>query len=335
MRAVVQERYGSPQDLEVREIPTPAPGAGEVLVRVRASSVHPDVWHVVTGRPYVLRLMGAGVRRPRRQIPGTDLAGVVHAVGEGVERFRPGDEVFGEIVRVIQWRNAGAWAEFVAVPEDLLAPKPARLSFEEAGAVPTSGLIALRALRDQGQLREGQRVLVNGAAGGVGGFAVQIAVAWGAEVTGVDRADKLDLVRAYGAHHVIDAAADYTRGDARYDLVFDIPGVPPFSAARRVIEPTGSYVLIGHDAFGAAGHRIIGSLGTFAKQLVLSPFVGQLHGMRGARAETDGDIEILRDLIDDGKLRVVLDRTFPLEEAAGAIAHLSSGRARGRIVLTP
>lgn len=335
MKAVVHSRYGSPDDLVLRELPTPVPAEGEVLVRMRASSVHPDVWHVVTGRPAVLRLMGAGVRRPRSPVPGTDLAGEVEATGPGVDRFGPGDAVFGEIVRTIQWRNAGAWAEFAAVPADLLALKPAVLTFEEAGAIPTSALIALRGLRDQGLIEAGQRVLVNGAAGGVGGFAVQIAAALGAEVTGVDRTDKLDLVRSYGAHRVLDAADDYTRGDERYDLVFDIPGDPPFSKVRRVIASSGSYVLVGHDAFGATGHPWIGSLGTFAWQAVRAPFVGPLHAFRGAGAETAGDMAILAGLIEEGKLRVVVDRVFGLEEASAAIAYLASGQARGRIVLTP
>jgi NADPH:quinone reductase-like Zn-dependent oxidoreductase len=176
---------------------------------------------------------------------------------------------------------------------------------------------------------------VNGAAGGVGGFAVQIATAWGAEVTGVDRTEKLDLVRSFGAAHVVDAADDYTRTDERYDLVLDIPGDPPFRRARRVIAPGGSYVLIGHDAFGARGHRWIGSLGTFAVQLLMSPFVGPLHGFRGASGARTDDLGLLKALIDDGKLRVTVDRTFPLEEAGAAIEYLASGQARGRIFVTP
>ena len=335
MRAVIHERYGSPDELEVRDVPVPMAGEGQVLVRVRASSVHPDIWHVITGTPAVLRIMGAGLRRPNRRIPGTDLSGVVDAVGPGVTRFAPGDPVFGEVVKVIQWRNAGTWAEFAAVDAELLEPVPDGMPFEEAAAVPTSGLIALRALRDQGRLRSGQRVLVNGAAGGVGGFAVQIATAWGAEVTGVDRTEKLDLVRSFGAAHVVDAADDYTRTDERYDLVLDIPGHPPFRRARRVIAPGGSYVLIGHDAFGARGHRWIGSLGTFAIQLLMSPFVGPLHGFRGASGATTDDLGLLKALIDDGKLRVTVDRAFPLEEAGAAIDYLASGRALGRIVVTP
>ena len=231
MRAVVQERYGRPEDLVVRDLPMPVPGDGDVLVQVRGSSVHPDVWHVITGQPAVLRLMGSGVRRPSRQVPGTDLAGVVEAVGPAVPRFGPGDEVFGQIVSNIQWRNAGAWAGYATVRADRLAPKPARISFEEAASVPTSGLIALQSLRDQGRVAAGQRILINGAAGGVGGFAVQIAKAMGADVTGVDLSDKLDLVAAAGADHVIDAADDYTRLSERYDLVYTSPGTTPSRAS--------------------------------------------------------------------------------------------------------
>jgi NADPH:quinone reductase-like Zn-dependent oxidoreductase len=335
MRAVIQERYGPLEDLVVREVPRPEPGEGEVLVRVRGSGVHPDVWHAVTGFPRVLRIMGSGFRAPKTPVPGTDLSGVVEQVGPGVDRFSPGDEVFGDVLGAYLWKNGGTWAEYAAAPARRLTPKPGRLTFEEAAAVPTSGLIALRSLRDQGQVRPGQRVLVNGAAGGVGGYAVQIATAWGAEVTGVDRADKLELVRSFGASHVIDAADDYTRGDARYDLVFDIPGDPPFPKARRVIAEGGSYVLIGHDAFGERGHRVIGSLGTVLWHLVMSPFVGPLHGLRGASGAQDDDLDTMKALIDDGKVGVTLDRTFRLEEAAEALAYLASGRARGRIVITP
>jgi NADPH:quinone reductase-like Zn-dependent oxidoreductase len=335
MRAVVHTRYGSPDLLEVREVPAPVPGPGQVLVRVRASAVHPDVWHVVTGRPAVLRLMGAGLRRPKDPIPGTDLAGVVEEVGPGVQDLREGERVFGEVVRTIQWRNAGTWAELAAVDADLLARMPDGVEFHQAGPVPTSGLIALRGLRDQGQLQPGQRVMINGAAGGVGGYAVQIAAAWGAEVTGVDRAGRLEHVRELGAHRVLDAADDYTTGEDRYDLVFDIPGDPPFSRVRRVIAPGGSYVLIGHDAFGATGRRWVGSLGTFARQAVVSPFVAALHPFRGAGGADPGDIAILADMLEAGTLRVTVDRAFGLDEAAAAIAYLASGTARGRIVITP
>ena len=225
MRAVVQERYGSTDVFEVREIDMPAVRDDEVLVRVRAASVHLDVWHAVSGRPYVLRLMGAGLRRPKNRIPGTDMAGHVESVGDKVTRFRPGDEVFGETVRGYQWHNGGAFAEFVSVPHDVLARKPSNITFEQAAAVPTSGLVALHNLPSEGQLGPGHHVLVNGAGGGVGTFAVQLAKAYGATVTGVDNATKLDMVRSLGADRVIDyTKEDFTLSGERYDVILDVPG---------------------------------------------------------------------------------------------------------------
>lgn len=209
MRAIVQRRYGQPEDvLELRNIDKPAIGADEVLLRIRAASVSPDVWHVVTGRPYVLRIMGAGIRRPKNPVPGTDAAGVIESVGKNVTRLQPGDEVFGEIVRGHQWKNGGAYAEYAAAPETALEPKPASLTFEEAAAIPTSALIALDNLRRE-NVQQGDSVLVNGAAGGVGIFAVQILRSDGARVTAVDSTEKLDMLRSVGADDVI----DYTRED--------------------------------------------------------------------------------------------------------------------------
>ena len=200
MKAVVQDRYGSPDDvLQLREIDKPVVGDNEVLVRVRAASVHPDVWHVVTGRPYVLRLMGAGLLKPKNPVPGTDVAGLVESVGKDVTRFRPGDEVFGETHSKLQWRNGGAFAEYVSVPQDTLALKPEGIAFEQAAAVPTSGFIALHNLQDGGQIQPGESVLINGAGGGVGTIAVQLAKAYGARVTGVDTTEKMELVRSLGA----------------------------------------------------------------------------------------------------------------------------------------
>ena len=209
MEAILQSRYGPIDDLQLGQVARPVPAEDEVLVRVRAASVHPDVWHVVTGQPAVLRLMGSGVRHPKEQVPGTDVAGVVESVGRAVTQFRPGDEVFGKTVRGVQWRNGGAFAEYATAPEDGVALKPAGVSFEEAAAVPTAGLIALNNL-PQRRVPPGSRVLVNGAAGGVGAFAVQLAKAYGAEVTGVDHRSKLALVRSLGADRTI----DYTREDS-------------------------------------------------------------------------------------------------------------------------
>jgi NADPH:quinone reductase-like Zn-dependent oxidoreductase len=234
MKAIVQENYGSPDVLELKDIDMPMVNDDEVLVRVHAASVHPDVWHLVRGLPYVLRIMGAGLLKPKNPVPGTDMAGHVESVGKDVTRFRPGDEVFGESVRGHQWHNGGAYAEYVSVAEDQLALKPADITFEQAAAIPTSGLIALQGLRHQGQLQPGQKVLINGAGGGVGAIAVQLAKAYGAEVTGVDSTGKLDLLRSLGADQVIDyTQEDFTQGGERYDLIVDIPGNHSFSECRR------------------------------------------------------------------------------------------------------
>jgi NADPH:quinone reductase-like Zn-dependent oxidoreductase len=322
MKAVVQERYGSPDELVLRDVEPPGVADDEVLVRVRAASVHPDVWHVVTGRPTVLRLMGNGLRRPRHRVPGTDMAGVVETAGAGVTRFRPGDEVFGETLRGHQWRNGGAYAEYVAVREEVLARKPAGVTFEQAAVVPTAGYITLANLRG-----EPGRVLVNGAGGGVGMLAVQIAKARGAHVTGVDRAEKLDLVRSLGADQVLDAREDFTRAGARYDLIFDIPGNRPFPACRRALTPAGKYVLIGHNDFGRQRW-----LGTFLGVQARTPFSRHLafDFSQPGKRET---IDALAALLESGAITPVIDRTFALGEVPAAIGYLASGQARGRIVI--
>jgi NADPH:quinone reductase-like Zn-dependent oxidoreductase len=334
MKAIVQDRYGPPEVLALREIDLPAIKDDEVLVRVRAASVHPDVWHVVTGRPFVLRLMGAGLVRPRTRVPGTDMAGLVESVGSSVTRFRPGDEVFGETLRGHQWRNGGAFAEYVSAPESALAAKPGNVTFEQAAAVPTSGLIALLNLPD-GRLKKARRVLVNGAGGGVGSVAVQLARAYGATVTGVDGPAKLDLVRSLGADRVIDyTREDFTRGDERYDLIVDIPGNHPFPACRRVLTPDGTYVLIGHDHYGNAGRRWLGSLPRFLGLAVRSLFTSQLPGLSFAVPAKQDQIAVLSGLLEAGKLTPVVDRTYPLAEAREALCQLATGDARGKIVIT-
>lgn len=333
MRAIIHDRYGAPDTLRLQEVDRPAVGDDEVLVRVRAASVHPDVWHVVSGRPFALRLMGSGLRRPKYPIPGTDLAGVVEAVGTGVTRFQPGDEVFGESMRGFSWRNGGAYAEYAAVPEEGLALKPGNVTFEQAAAVPTAGYIILLNL-PRHRLRPGLRVLVNGAGGGVGALAVQLAKAHGAEVTGVDHTRKLDLVRALPADHVIDYTTDdFTRGDQRYDMIVDIPGNHPFSACRRVLSPDGVYVLIGHDHYGQVGRRWLGSLPRFAGLGVRSRFDRHLRG-GGARPSKREAMDILREHLEAGQLTQVIDRTYPLSEAGAAIAYLASGEPVGRVLLT-
>ena len=320
--------------LQVRDVDTPVVGDDEVLVRVSAASVHPDVWHVVNGRPYVLRLMGSGLRRPKNRVPGTDVAGQVEAVGRNVTRLRPGDEVFGETVTGYQWHNGGAFAEYVSVPQDALALKPGNITLEQAAAVPTSGLIALHNLR-QGRLQPGQRVLVNGAGGGVGSFAVQLASAKGATVTGVDAAGKLDMVRSLGADRVIDfAQEDFTRAQQGYHLIFDVVGNRPFRECRRALTPDGSYVLIGHDGFGDAAGRWLGSLPRVLGLVAMSPFVSQLPAINFSLPDKKDSMAVLKGHLEAGELTPIVDKTFSLNEVAEALRYLQTGQALGKIVIS-
>ena len=304
MKAIVQERYGSLDDLNLRDVDTPVPGDDDVLVRVRAASVHPDVWHVVTGRPYILRMMGAGFSKPRNPIPGTDMAGIVESVGKNVTRFRPGDPVFGETIPDQQWVNGGAFAEYVSVPQDLLELKPQNVTFEQAASVPTSGFIVLLNLRDESLLSPGRTVLINGAGGGVGSLALQLAKARGAHVTAVDSARKLGMLRSLGADEVIDfTREDFTRRGVRYDLIFDVPGNYSFAACRRALKPDGRYILIGHDRFGATGKRVFGLIPHFLKLMFLARFVKQLGGGPGIPMPTKKEVmAVLKELLEAGKL---------------------------------
>ncbi len=333
MQAIVQDRYGSTDILELREIDKPTVKDDEVLVRVHAASVHPDVWHAMRGMPYVVRIMGSGLFKPTNPVPGTDMAGQVESVGNNVERFQPGDEVFGETVTRNQWHNGGAFAEYVSVPEGALALKPANLTFVQAAAVPTSALIALDNLRDR--IQPGQKVLINGAGGGLGTFAVQLAKSYGADVTGVDRAAKLDMVRSIGADGVIDyAQEDFTQSGERYDLILDIPGNHSLSDSRRALTSEGTYVLIGHDRFGAAGGRLLGSgIPRFLKLLMSSPFVSQDLGVRMPTGTKD-HLLVLKELLEAGKVTPVIDRTYLLSEVPEAIRYLEAGNAQGKIVIT-
>jgi NADPH:quinone reductase-like Zn-dependent oxidoreductase len=336
VRAIVQQEYGPHRKvLHLREVPQPVPGPRQVLVRVRATSVHADVWHAVTGIPYVLRLMGSGLKAPKQQIPGTDLAGEVVQAGSDATRFAQGDRVFGEVTPKNQWGNAGTFAEFAAVDQELLAPIPENLSFEQAAAVPTAALIALMNLRDQGRVRAGQRVLVNGAGGAVGVWAVQLAKTFGAQVTAVDAPAKLDLLRDLGADHVIDyTQQDFTRMGLRYDLVFDIVSQAPFSQVRRALAPDGTFALVGHDQYGRSGHRVLGSLGRMLPLLAISPFVKQLPGVRPGPPRHENWATIV-ELLTEGRIRPVVDhRVFPLEQATDAIDYLATGAATGRVILT-
>ena len=335
MKAIVQDLYGPPDVLRVAEIDEPTPGEQEVLVRVRASSVHPDVWHAVHGVPYALRFMGSGVRTPKYPVPGTDVAGVVEAVGPDVTRFRTGDEVFGETLLANLWRNGGAYAEFATAHEDVLEPKPAGLTFEQAGAAPNAAKIAVQGLRDEGRIEAGQRVAIVGAGGGVGTAAVQLAKAWGAaEVTGVDAPGKLDAVRSIGADRVIDhTREDFTRVDTPFDLILDVATARPYAELRRALGPDGTYVMIGHDHYGRFGRRWIGSLGRFVVLLARSPFDRHLTGLRGASDPGDR-LRVVKELIDAGRFAPVVDRVFPLEEVPSAIRHLEGGTAVGRLGIT-
>ncbi|WP_035933348.1 NAD(P)-dependent alcohol dehydrogenase [Knoellia aerolata] len=334
MRAVLQDRYGPVSRLRCGEVPVPQVAADEVLVRVHAASVHPDVWHVVTGRPAVLRLMGSGVRAPKEHVPGSDFAGVVTAVGDDVRAVSVGDDVFGESLPSMQWVNGATWAEYVAVQQERLLPMPTGLSHVEACTLPTAGIIALQSVRDNAKVAAGDHVLVNGAAGGVGSLAVQIARADGATVTAVDGPEKQDLLRTIGADHVIDhTRVDFTRGDDRYDAVIDIPGNHPFAAIRRVLAPGGKYVLVGHDQYGREGRAVLGSIPRMFGLMARSAVSDQIPK---ASFSSRPKLEYLRELADlasAGRLRPVIDRTFPLEDAAAALEHLASGTARGRVVL--
>lgn len=339
MKAIVQDKYGSPTDvLELRDIDKPVLGDDEVLVRVHAASVHPDVWHVVRGLPYVLRLMGSGLLRPKNRVSGTDLAGCVESVGKDVSRFGPGDAVFGESVRGYQWHNGGAFAEYVSVAEDALALKPENVSFEQAAAVPTSGLIALNNLPDEkgkGRLRTGQNVLVNGAGGGVGAFAVQLAKSYGATVTGVDSTGKLEMIRSLGADEVIDyTRQDFTRSGERYDLIFDVTGNHAFSECRRALGPEGMYVLIGHDRFGRGAGRWLGSVPRVLKLVVLSPFVSHLPTPSFSMPSKKDSMAFLKELLEARKLTPVIDRTYSLAEVPEAIRYLEEGHAQVKVFIT-
>jgi NADPH:quinone reductase-like Zn-dependent oxidoreductase len=335
MQAIVQDRYGPPEEvLRLAEAPAPTAGVGEVLVRVGAASLHPDIWHVVTGKPYLLRLMGAGLLRPRRRIPGIDMAGVVEALGPGVERFQVGDAVFGEVVRRHQWEHGGCFAELVAAPAARLERMPSTLDFAQAAACPTSGTIAVQAVRDEARVRAGQRVLVNGAGGGVGSFAVQVAKAWGAEVTAVDLPDKCDLLRRLGADHVLDASReDFTARGQRYDAIVDIPGNHPWAKVQRALVPSGRYVLVGHDAYGASAGPWLGSVGRFLGLAARAPFDARLPGFAAASGGTDR-FAVLVGLLEQGKVVPALDRAFPLREAVAALRYLAQGQAKGKVVLT-
>lgn len=334
MKAILQDRYGDEDVLRVGERPIPVPGEDEVLVRVIAASMHPDVWHVTSGLPYVLRVMGAGFMRPTNPVPGTDLAGIVEAVGARVTQFHPGDAVFGETIRGMQWINGGAYAEYACAPEDSLAHKPAHVSFEAAASVPTAGLIAIANLELTAHFASGARVLVNGAGGGVGAFAVQILKARGAHVTAVDHGDKLQFLRSVGADETIDfTREDFTLRTDGFAFLLDVATNRSFDEYRRVLAPDGVYVAVGHDHFGAGMSRVFGLIPRLLGLALRSLFTPQLPRPNGTLPDKAKSLDLLRRLLDEGALTPHVDRVFPLEETALALRALKEGKTRGKIVI--
>ncbi|GGS69764.1 NADPH:quinone reductase [Planobispora rosea] len=320
MRAIIQERYGAPEDVfALKEIDRPVPGDGQVLVRVHAVPVTGSDWHLFRGLPYAARPV-TGMRRPRNRVPGLELAGTVEAVGGDVRELRPGDEVFG-------WYG-GTLAEYVAVPRDQLVPKPANLTLVQAAAGPISAFTALQALRDRARIRPGQKVLISGASGGVGLYAVQLAKAYGAEVTGVCSTAKMDLVRSAGADHVIDyTREDFADGRVRYDAFLDVYGNPSMLRCRRALRPGGTLVFVG----GSGGRWFMGT-DRWLRGTLLAPFL-RLKARVLVHKDSREDLVLLKELIESGKLTPVLDRTYPLSEVPEAIRYVREGRARGQVVI--
>ena len=323
MKAIVQDRYGSPDTLALREVATPVAADNEVLVRVHAAAVNAYDWHLMRGDPYLARLV-LGFGGPKIKIRGRDFAGRVEAVGRDVKRFRPGDEVFGEV--------DGAFAEYVSVPDDVVEPKPANMTFAQAAALPLAGNTALMGLRDVGRVQPGQQVLVNGASGGVGTFAVQIAKSFGADVTGVCSTRNVDLVRSIGADHVVDyTREDFTGNGRRYDVVFDLVGNRSLTGFRRALTPAGALVLSGGGVFD--GGSLLGPVGLIIRARLLSPFVRHRVLTLTARQSRE-NLATLRELAESGKVTPVIDRTYPLSEAPEAIRYLETEHARAKVVLT-
>ena len=326
MKAVRYHRYGGPDVLELQEVDTPAAGDGELLVRVRAASVNPLDWHFMRGAPYLVRMM-AGLSRPKPSASrlGADMAGSVEAVGQDVTGFQPGDEVFGGL------EERGTLAEYISVRADaVVLQKPAGLTFEQAAAVPVAAFTALQALRDKGRVQPGQKVLVNGASGGGGTFAVQIAKALGAEVTGVCSTANVGMVASIGADHVVDyTREDFTRAERRYDLLIDIAGNRSLAETRRVLAPKGALVVVG----GPNKGRWIGPFGRTIRMLLQSPAVSQRMVSFLAHQNRD-DLAVLRELLDAGKVTPVIDRAYRLNQVAEAVRYLETGHARGKVVIT-
>jgi NADPH:quinone reductase-like Zn-dependent oxidoreductase len=318
MKAIVHYEYGSPDVLKFEEVQKPTAGDDEVLIRVQAVSANPADWHMLRGAPFLIRLMGEGLLKPKNKILGIDVAGQVEAVGRSVKEFQPGDAVFGT-------SQYGGFAEYVCAREDRLVLKPPGTSFEQAAAVPVAAISALQGLRDKGRIRPGQKVLINGASGGVGTFAVQIAKAFEAEVTGVCSTRNLEMVRSIGADHVIDyTREDFTRNGRRYDLILDAAAYRSIWDYRRSLSPEGVYVLIG------------GSVSRLFQVLLLGPWfslTGNKMGFMMARMNGK-DLVFLKELLEAGKIVPVIDRRYPLSEVADALRYLEEGHARGKVIIT-
>lgn len=320
MKAIVYTKYGPPDVLELKEVEKPTPKDDEVLIEVQAASVNALEWHIVTADIPLVRLMNGGLFKPKNTSLGADVAGRVEAVGKDVRQFRPGDEVFGDIF------GRGSFAEYAAAPERFLAPKPANLSFEEAAAVPVAAITALQGLRDVGKIQAGQKVLIQGASGGVGTFAVQIAKAFGVEVTAVCSTRNLDQARRLGADHVIDyTKEDFTKSGQRYDLILAANGYHPLAAYKRALTPRGIYVMAG------------GTPAQIFQAMLLGPMMSEKGGrkMGGVSAKaSQKDLLVLKELIESGKVIPTIDQRFPLEQAAEALRYLGQGHARGKVVIT-
>lgn len=321
MKAIVYRCYGGAEVLKLEQIAKPAPADDRVLVKVHAAAVNPLDWHYMQGKPYLIRPM-AGVGKPDSILMGADFAGTVETVGKNVTRFKPGDDVFGD--------RDGAFGEYVSVRENgAMALKPGNMSMEQAAAVPIAGMTALQALRDKGKVQAGQKVLINGASGGVGTFAVQIAKSYGADVSGVCSTRNVEMVKSIGADHVIDyTKEDFTKGSARYDLIIDNVGNHTLSELRHVLTPKGALVSVG----GPSDNRWLGPLATSIDAYFIAPFVDQKLVFILAQANQD-DLNVLRDLMQAGKLTPVIDRRYKLAETAQAISYLEQGHARGKVII--
>ncbi len=322
MKAIIHTRYGSPDVLQLKEVEKPAPKDNEVLVKVHAASANAGDWHLLRGKPFLIRLMGYGLLKPKNKILGSDIAGRVEAVGKNVKQFQSGDAVFGDISGC----GFGAFAEYVCVPENALALKPANISFEEAAAVPLASVTALQALRDKGHIHPGKKVLINGASGGVGTFAVQIAKSFGAEVTAVCSTGKMDMVRSIGANQVIDyTQEDFTQNGQQYDLILAANGYHPISDYKRALSPKGIYVMTG------------GSMTQLFQAILLGPWISMTGSKKlGAlfAQPNQKDLPFLKELLEAGKVKPVIDRRYPLSAVPDALRYLEEGHARGKVVIT-